>query len=32
MVASTINDKFDELVTKGRHNFPSPLDKENLAP
>ena len=27
----TINDN-SEVVTKGRHNFPSPLDEENLGP
>ena len=35
MALSAINDKFDEwwlgVVTR-RHNFPSPLDEENLAP
>ena len=29
MASSAISDKF---VTKERHNFPSPLDQENLAP
>ena len=32
MVSSAINDKFDEWYLRGRHNFPSPLDEENLAP
>ena len=33
MVLSAINDKFDEWqVTKGCHNSPITLDKENLAP
>ena len=32
MVLIAINDQIWRLVTKGRHNFPSPLDEKNLAP
>ena len=31
VIVSEINDKFHEWLSKGPFNFPSPLDKENLA-